>query len=696
MEYISDDAIEDHVQIETIERVPTIGNEVEIDNPPDWQRITDEDIVNLITPQWPENNIQLQLNPVIEIARIEDVQGPAFQIARIPNEPGVEIPEPPSFLDPLYGDRGRIVFEPPENIDDNARPPDILEIIRNIDSEEEDTNEEVEPVNENAVAEPVAAPADVEANVGAAPAVIIIDDESSGAGEIQEEPDPEEIEMAKKKFKLDVKPNEKTKSDDEDDDLDVGRLCPICMDYWSNSGEHRLCSLRCGHLFGHSCVLKWLQVACSSGNRRCPQCNKKATVKDIRIIYATNVQVIDTVEIDVLKKQLLEMTSEKNRIEMELTKCQLRQRMYEDQISGLVKTIKDLEKQKSDMSNRINDTMSNMVIKKFRLERSLDICKDGGCRVLDYNPWYGCLAVSQKSGNALFSGYGVKKIIADKFQTMQFVLLHNQAIRDIAFHPLQQALLLSVSFDKTAKLMDIQNNLVVHGYPVDGQVWSCCWSGDNPNIFHAGTQNGSIMQFDIRQTAGAVDTLESPGDRSPVVSLASVPPNSAGGIIRGGFLATHLNTCYAYEQWNSVYVPKQMFLDGPFVSIRYDEKNNHALISSRPNARQPHARHVVLSIEKGNEEAILCNIVHTFHAGNSQKLLSRPCHINVDNDTLIAAHQESTSTIPLWSISNGRQIHNIPVSDPVLDMVSFNVNNNCFLATLSAKKLRLYNYGQVS
>lgn len=187
------------MQIETIERVPTIGNEVEIDNPPDWQRITDEDIVNLITPQWPENNIQLQLNPVIEIARIEDVQGPAFQIARIPNEPGAEIPEPPSFLDPLYGDRGRIVFEPPENIDDNARPPDILEIIRNIDSEEEDTNEEVEPINENAVAEPAAAPADIEANVGAAPAVIIIDDESSGAGEIQEEPDPEEIEMAKKK-----------------------------------------------------------------------------------------------------------------------------------------------------------------------------------------------------------------------------------------------------------------------------------------------------------------------------------------------------------------------------------------------------------------------------------------------------------------------------------------------------------------
>ncbi|KAF0989369.1 hypothetical protein HZS_5074 [Henneguya salminicola] len=31
-------------------------------------------------------------------------------------------------------------------------------------------------------------------------------------------------------------------------DLDVN--CPICFEPWTNIGEHRICTLKCGHLFG--------------------------------------------------------------------------------------------------------------------------------------------------------------------------------------------------------------------------------------------------------------------------------------------------------------------------------------------------------------------------------------------------------------------------------------------------------------
>lgn len=665
-----------------MERVPTVGNEVEIGvDLQAWEPgnlALPQEVLDLPIPVWRPHvdehqdhlrMLQQILQPPLHSGGLD------FSIQ--PREP--VIVQPAVALQERLQREPIVVVRPPQYGDDNARPAELDEALENLQQQIEQEIQQVQAANQQQQQQQ--------------PPLVIIDDDSDN--EVQVEHDQEEIERVKKKLKLDIKTEERP-VDDEDDDPDSGRLCPICMDYWSNSGEHRLCSLRCGHLFGHSCVLKWLQVACAGGSRRCPQCNKKAAVKDIRLIYASNVAVIDTVEIDLLKKQLLEMTAEKNRVEMELSKCHLRQRMCDDQITNLTRTIRDLEQQKFEMTMRINENVARQVNRKFHLERGMEICKEGGCRVLGHNPFYNCLAVTQKSGNALFSGYGVKKIDVESFEPMQFVLLHNQVIRDLAFHPLQQALLLSVSFDKTAKLMDIRNNLVVHGYPLDGQVWSCCWSGDNQNIFHAGTQNGSIMQFDIRQTAGAVDTLGSPGDRSPVVSLASVPPNSAGGIIRGGFLATHLNTCYAYEQSNSIYMPKQMFLDGPFVSIRYDAKNNHALISSRPNARHPNARHVVLSVEKGNEEAILCNIVHTFNAGNAQKLLSRPCHITTDEDTLIAMHNESSSCVPLWSVSTGRQVASIAVSDPVLDMCSFNINNSCFLTTLSAKKLRVYKYGQIS
>ncbi|XP_078041007.1 ring finger and WD repeat domain 3 isoform X2 [Augochlora pura] len=479
----------------------------------------------------------------------------------------------------------------------------------------------------------------------------------------------------------------------DESEVDSDQSCPICMDFWTSSGEHRLCCLRCGHLFGHSCILKWLQTSCTSANRRCPQCNRKAAVKDIRMLYAKKLTSIDTTELDALKTQLNNVNVEKNRIEQELSTYVIRHKLFEQQITSMRNRISELEAKQSEITLHSTQNISKHAIKKFHLDRSIEVCKDGGCRVLDYNPWYGFLVVSQKSTNSLFSGYGVKKIDSDKFQPRQFIFLHSQVIRDITFNKNQRSILLSVGFDKCAKLMDIQNHIVMHTYQTDYSLWSCCWAGDNPNIFFAGAHNGSVMQFDIRQTSGAIETLESPGDRSPVVSLASVPSNPGSGISRGGFIACRFNTCYAYEQTESKYLPKQIFLEGPFVSVCYDEKSNHVLISSRPNQRQPHARHIACTIEKGNDVSPVCNVVHTFHAGNYQLLLSRPCYVNTENETLVAGYQESTSCVSLWSMSTGKQVNTLPVSDPVVDMCAVNVNSNLFLATLSRKKVRIYNHG---
>ena len=35
-----------------------------------------------------------------------------------------------------------------------------------------------------------------------------------------------------------------------------GQTCSICFEPWSNSGNHRIASLKCGHLFGHKYVLR--------------------------------------------------------------------------------------------------------------------------------------------------------------------------------------------------------------------------------------------------------------------------------------------------------------------------------------------------------------------------------------------------------------------------------------------------------
>ncbi|XP_015121689.1 E3 ubiquitin-protein ligase RFWD3 isoform X2 [Diachasma alloeum] len=587
-----------------------------------------------------------------------------------------------------------VVDDPPMRVE--LRPNEIIEAVDlenvgNIEIIENVENVaniiEVQAINENSQQN---APEVMEVVI---PQVEIPQNEDSTASSATSSSAPEsEEEKPRKKRKLEIEePKSLTQESDEPDE---GRSCPICMEPWTNSGDHRLCSLACGHLFGHKCVLRWLKQECSAQNRRCPHCNTKANTKDIRMIYTTNLSAVDTIELDRLRNELQTAVARNKSIESEISKSQLRYKIAQDRIKELTQRITDLESERRDIKLEMREMGTGCASRKFHLDRTFEIAKDACCRVLDYNSWYGYLTVSQKSPNTIFPGYGIKKIDTHKYELMQFTVLHSQAIRDMAFHQTQQSLLLSVSFDKTAKLMDIHNNQVVHGFPVESQVWSCCWAGDNSNIFVVGTQKGLITQFDIRQTAGALDTLESPGDRSPIVSLASVPPGSANGVARGGFLASHLNSCYAYEMRNNVYVAKQMLHEGPFTCVRYDSQNHHALISCRPNTRNPQTRHIVFSVEKGTESTVICNTVHTFAAGNTQNILSRPCHINFADDTFVAAHQESNKSVPIWSVATGKEVQSIPASTPVVDLCSFRLQNSVVLGALSANKLRLYNCEQ--
>ena len=154
-------------------------------------------------------------------------------------------------------------------------------------------------------------------------------------------------------------------------------------------------------------------------------------------------------------------------------------------------------------------------------------------------------------------------------------------------------------------------------------------------------------------------------------------------------MACHLNTCYAYPLKDGIHQANQMNIDGPFMSVRYDEKNNNCLVSCRSSPRQPHVRHYVCNVEKNEEDGFQCNIIHTFHAGTSQKILSRPCHLYTNEDTFVVANNAMSNSVLLWSVSNGKEMFKIPVHDPVVDTCSFELDNT-YLAVLTLKDLHLY------
>lgn len=85
------------------------------------------------------------------------------------------------------------------------------------------------------------------------------DGEENFAGRIQSAPNP----MDKRSTKL-----------------IIADSCAICFSGFSESGDHVLSSLNCGHVFGKSCIEKWV---CMS--KKCPQCNQKATKKQVRRLF---------------------------------------------------------------------------------------------------------------------------------------------------------------------------------------------------------------------------------------------------------------------------------------------------------------------------------------------------------------------------------------------------------------------------
>lgn len=48
-----------------------------------------------------------------------------------------------------------------------------------------------------------------------------------------------------------------------------GETCSICFEPWTTSGEHRLATLRCGHLFGYTCIDRWVKG--QGQGAKCPQ-----------------------------------------------------------------------------------------------------------------------------------------------------------------------------------------------------------------------------------------------------------------------------------------------------------------------------------------------------------------------------------------------------------------------------------------
>ncbi|KAK7891080.1 hypothetical protein WMY93_023043 [Mugilogobius chulae] len=450
-----------------------------------------------------------------------------------------------------------------------------------------------------------------------------------------------------------------------------GDTCAICFEPWTTAGEHRPSALRCGHLFGFTCIQRWIKSAGTAA--KCPQCNKKAKRSEIVKLYVTKLRALDNSEQESLKRALEHEQSLRRKAELESAQDKLRLQVVTNQCGQIQKELQELRSLMSQMgrstvpsaaasssssllgsSQRVDGSRQG----QYGFSKAVLMSQTGGCRVLAYCEPLSCLLASQPSPHAtLVPGCGVKKMSVVNMKASQYVSIHSKQIRGLSFNRQNDSLLLSAALDNTIKLTSLLTNTVVQTYNTGRPVWSCCWCLDNSNYVYAGLINGSVLVYDTRDTSTHIQELQPLRSRCPVASLCYVPRASSSSF-------------------------------PVFVAICSLGRSN------------PTLRCVLMALnrtpQQDSSEAPVCSCtpVQTFYAGTSCKLLTKNSVFKSPegSGTLVCAGDEASNSTMVWDAGSGVLLQKLPADLPVLDISPFSVNGEHFLASLTEKMLKLYKW----
>ncbi|XP_035251709.1 E3 ubiquitin-protein ligase RFWD3 isoform X3 [Anguilla anguilla] len=491
-----------------------------------------------------------------------------------------------------------------------------------------------------------------------------------------------------------------------------GETCSICFESWTTAGEHRLATLRCGHLFGFKCIDRWLRGAGS----QCPQCNKKAKRSDIVRLYARKLRALDNSEQEGIKRMLQQEQELRRKAESESAQCRLQLQVMTHECGKLRKQIQELKTLMAQpgcgpsqpsgaapmgLSQRQDSAQGG----QYAFAKAVLVSQTGGCRVLAYCEPLCCLLASQPSPQAtLVPGYGVKKISAVSLKACQYVPIHAKQIRGLAFSKQPDSLLLSAALDNTLKLTSLLTNTVVQTYNTGRPVWSCCWCLDNSNYVYAGLNNGSVLLYDTRDTSTHVQELAPLGSRCPVTSVSYVPRAASSSFPCGGLIAGSLaGGCFWEQVDEAAYRPHILPLEtGGCTDIQVEPESRHCLVTYRPGRSNPSLRCVLMELSRAPQEdaaqppACSCQPVQSFSAGTSCKLLTKNAVFRSParggRSTLVCAGDEASNSTMVWDASTGALLQKLPADLPVLDICPFEVNQDSYLASLTEKMLKVYKW----
>ncbi|KAG0049119.1 RING finger and WD repeat domain-containing protein 3 [Gryganskiella cystojenkinii] len=346
-------------------------------------------------------------------------------------------------------------------------------------------------------------------------------------------------------------------------------ICSICFEPWTNSGLHRLISIKCGHLFGESCIVKWMGHKSQSGKAKCPECNTEFKRRDIRRIWSKSVVAVDTAERDTALERAKTEQDRSTRLEVELRQSRMAFDMLKEEATRLQK---EHDKQKARKlrykaqvrqlrlahpSDLIQRQYAYKAINKIPLSNKAT----EATQCFSYRMDEQVLVYSQQRN---INVHGIARItMADKaYDPLSFMSIHLQPIRDVQCYNgdsfSNKSLVLTASADKTLKVSSLSTRQVVVSYELEAQVWSCCWSTTDPYALFCSVkgQQTSILTLDLRKANAPVATFSQPSllGHSQIHSMAHIGPHNSEK--SEALLCGNLQGPFVYN-WGNDYGPRQ-------------------------------------------------------------------------------------------------------------------------------------------
>lgn len=490
----------------------------------------------------------------------------------------------------------------------------------------------------------------------------------------------------------------KNDNDDNDDDEDDGLTCPICLDNWEMSGEHRLTSLKCGHLFGESCIRRWLQESArQSGQKVCPQCKTKAHPRDLRYLYAKRLRAIDRSEEHRMRDELCNERSRCQNLELELATMKMTYAQVTQKIKSLEVDNQSLKRMLrmggagSGAAGRLEygKGAKSYISYKLFMEKNIELSRERGCRVMKYADHHSALIVSQKSAQGLFPGYGLRFIDTSTFKPSNFLHTSAKMVRDISLSEDQQ-LLTVASMEQKVKLFDLRTLQAVAQFkPDEKPIWSCAIARkESEHYLYLGSQHGSTYVYDIRYPETFLDEHVTEADCSPVIQVCSVPESEQ--FPGGGFIVCKLTSLWFYENLSGGGVQgTRLSIEGRLISMSYDRHNQSLLVQTRSCPRYPGARFILGKLQQIDGIPVF-DMKVTFSASTNSPVMVRSTQIDVDSNTLVAAYIQDTKKISIYDANTEQCIQSLSVLEVVYDTCPVYVKDVTYVAALSETKCRLY------